>query len=161
MSKSCTVCKEVKELSQYYFKDKTKGWLHSQCKNCYKAKRANFMKEHYAKYGDAYRARARARQAAIKEMLQDKLYEHLQGKSCERCGFDDIRALDFDHIDPAEKRFTIARAINDGYAWEEILKEIKKCRILCSNCHRIRTAEQYNWRKWRLGGVVTQGSAKP
>ena len=96
----------------------------------------------------------------MKRLRQDQLYEYLAGKSCENCKFGDIRVLDFDHIDPATKRFSIARGINEAYAWEEILKEIKKCRILCSNCHRIRTAEQFNWRKWRLGGVVTQESAK-
>lgn len=82
------------------------------------------------------------------------------GKGCEHCGIDDIRVLDFDHLDPKLKSFSIARAINESYSWDKILEEIKKCRILCANCHRIRTAEQYNWRKWRLGRVVRQDSAK-
>ena len=112
------------------------------------------MAEHYAKYGDSYRLRARIRKAAIKMTRQDQLYEYMAGKSCEQCGIDDIRVLDFDHTDPADKKFSIARAINDCYAWEEILQEIKKCRILCSNCHRIRTAKQYNWRKGRPEEVI-------
>ncbi len=108
------------------------------------------MAEHYAKYGDQYRTRARIRKAAIKKLRQEQLYNYMKNKSCENCGFSDIRALDFDHIDATAKRFGIARAIASCYAWEEVLLEIQKCRILCSNCHRIRTAEQYNWRKGRL-----------
>jgi hypothetical protein len=161
MQRICTVCKEAKDTTEFFAKDKSKGWLHSQCKSCYKTKRLSFMEEHYAKYGDAYRARARIRKAAIKKIRQEQLYEYLQGKACENCGFNDMRALDFDHQDPKTKRFGIARAITNCYAWEEILCEINKCKLLCANCHRIRTAQQQNWRKGRLGGVVTQGSAKP
>ncbi len=112
------------------------------------------MKEHYAKYGDAYRERAKLRKRAMKQLRQNQLYTYLSDKRCEECGFDDIRVLDFDHTNPEEKRFSIARAINECYAWDEIVVEIKKCRILCSNCHRIRTAEQFNWRKWRVGRGV-------
>lgn len=107
------------------------------------------MQEHYKKYGDAYRERARIRKTRVKKLRQDQLFAYMKGRSCEFCGFDDLRALDFDHIDANTKKFGIARAINDGYAWEEIFAEISKCRVLCSNCHRIRTAEQHNWRRGR------------
>jgi hypothetical protein len=76
--------------------------------------------------------------------------EYMIDKGCEQCGIDDIRVLDFDHLDPKLKSFGIARAINASYSWEKIQEEIKKCRILCANCHRIRTAEQYSWRKGAL-----------
>ena len=111
-------------------------------------------------YGDAYRTRARVRKAAIKMQRQDQLYTYLQDKACESCGISDLRVLDFDHLDPKTKIFNIAQAITHCYAWQVIMEEINKCRILCSNCHRIRTAEQYNWRKWRLGREVRQQSAK-
>jgi hypothetical protein len=158
--KICSVCCEPKDEAEFYFKNRARGRLHAQCKICYANKRLKFMKEHYLKYGDDYRARARARKTAIKRLRQEQIVAYLKDKSCESCGFNDIRTLDFDHIDPATKRFGIARALNNCYSWEEILAEIKKCRILCANCHRIRTAEQFGWRKWHLGGVVTQSSAK-
>lgn len=158
--KNCTVCGLEKTLSSFYFKNRTAGKLHSQCKDCYTVKRKMFMEEHYLKYGDAYRKRARERKALIKKQRQDQLIEYLAGRGCEICEVDNILVLDFDHIDSRTKKFSIARAINEGYAWEEILREIKKCRILCSNCHRIRTAEQFGWRKWRRGRVVRQNSAK-
>ncbi len=142
-------------------RDQSRSRLHSQCKQCYKAKRELFYIEHYKKYGDTYRTRARIRKAAIKRLRQEQLIEYLADKSCERCGISDLRVLDFDHIDAASKKFGISRGITACYAWEEIVEEIKKCRILCANCHRIRTAEQQNWRKWHLGRVVRQGSAKP
>lgn len=158
--KQCTFCEIKKSDSCFYYSDKKTGKLHSECKQCYNIKRQFYWEEHYAKYGDAYRDNARERKAAIKRDRQDKLYNYLSDKECEDCGINDIRCLEFDHINPKLKEFEIARAITTGYSWDKILKEINKCRLLCANCHKIITAEQQNWRKWRLGGVVTRRSAK-
>jgi hypothetical protein len=48
--------------------------------------------------------------------------------------------LDFDHI--KDKSFGISRALQMGTSLEKIKQEIKKCEIVCSNCHRIRTYER-------------------
>jgi len=59
----------------------------------------------------------------------------LEGKICERCGFNDIRALCFHHRDRSKKKFTIGRILS--LKLETILKEIEKCDIICANCHSI------------------------
>lgn len=38
-----------------------------------------------------------------------------------------------------------------SFSWDEILDEIKKCEVVCANCHRIRTAKQFNWYSWIKG----------
>jgi hypothetical protein len=48
--------------------------------------------------------------------------------------------LDFDHI--KDKSFGISRALQLGTSLEKIKKEIAKCEIVCSNCHRQRTYER-------------------
>lgn len=53
---------------------------------------------------------------------------------CEKCGEDRIYVLDFHHKNPEEKEFTIGR--NEINSEERIIKEIQKCVVLCSNCHR-------------------------
>jgi hypothetical protein len=58
---------------------------------------------------------------------------------CSKCGNDDYRVLEFHHIQ--EKEFNIGDSINRGFSKEKILLEIKKCEILCANCHRIETYE--------------------
>jgi len=35
-------------------------------------------------------------------------------------------------------------------SWEKIMSEIDKCDVRCSNCHRKRTAVQFNTRKHRF-----------
>ena len=128
-------------------KDKKAGRLHAQCKDCYKEHRKTYYVEHYAKYSDAYRERAKLRRLKLKRQNQINLVKYMHDKSCAHCAENDIRVLEFDHINPANKSFSIARAINDGKSWDIILTEINKCQILCSNCHKKRTATQYGWFK--------------
>jgi len=70
--------------------------------------------------------RYRAKNAAIK---------YLGGK-CIRCGWNgDQAALQFHHKDPREKDFIIGNVANKN--WDKIKIELKKCLLLCSNCHAI------------------------
>lgn len=59
------------------------------------------------------------------------------GGQCMHCQFrGHYVAFDFDHKDPSHKSFKIS-----GHAilrWSELQKELDKCNLLCSNCHRIK-----------------------
>ena len=46
--------------------------------------------------------------------------------------------MDFDHIDPTNKKFEIAHAPHLKNE-KILLEEIAKCELVCSNCHRLRT----------------------
>jgi hypothetical protein len=60
----------------------------------------------------------------------------LLGGKCNECGNDDIFVLEFHHKDPSIKEFCID--IRKASApWDVIEKEVKKCMLLCRNCHRI------------------------
>ena len=57
-----------------------------------------------------------------------------RGGKCERCGYDTcIKALEFHHLDPSQKDFTIS---NDHFRLIDAVNESKKCVLLCANCHR-------------------------
>jgi hypothetical protein len=71
-----------------------------------------------------------------------KVLEYLDGKSCVDCGFDNILALEFDHV-RGEKRFNVGTAVSSSTrSWKTIKLEIDKCDIRCANCHRIRTLNE-------------------
>lgn len=58
----------------------------------------------------------------------------LRGGKCQRCGYDTtVKALDFHHLDPNKKDFTIS---NGNFKLTEAIEESKKCILICSNCHR-------------------------
>ena len=68
-------------------------------------------------------------------------------KGCELCGYNEHpAALDYDHIDPSQKEFSIGEAIGQAQGKQRILDEIAKCRVLCANCHRIHTYDNHHSR---------------
>lgn len=55
---------------------------------------------------------------------------------CSICGYSKcMAALEFHHVNPSEKSFAISKA-HSGYSLDEILKELSKCILVCSNCHK-------------------------
>lgn len=63
-----------------------------------------------------------------------KAIEYKGGK-CIKCGYDRcITALEFHHLEPNKKDFTISKNVN--HSFEKIRKELDKCILVCANCHR-------------------------
>lgn len=60
---------------------------------------------------------------------------------CTVCGFGHIAALDFHHTDPSQKDGNIHRLVSNGQ-FKKVREEIKKCVVLCANCHRIHHHEE-------------------
>ena len=57
----------------------------------------------------------------------------------------------FDHLDPSKKLNGISYLINGTCSSEiTILTEIEKCQLLCANCHRLRTLEQFNMNQYLI-----------
>ena len=66
--------------------------------------------------------------------LKEMAIEYKGGK-CEKCGYDKCKsALEFHHLDPTQKDF----GVGSGHtrSWDKIKKELNKCIMVCSNCHR-------------------------
>jgi hypothetical protein len=56
---------------------------------------------------------------------------------CGKCPECRLGALDFHHRDRSQKVIAIGAAVSNGWSREKIAAEIKKCDIICSNCHRV------------------------
>ena len=71
-----------------------------------------------------------------------KLLDEIKLKTgCIKCGYKEHPvALDFDHIDPTKKEFTIGVSYT-SVSLKRLYKEIDKCQVLCANCHRIKTLQ--------------------
>ena len=56
--------------------------------------------------------------------------------SCVKCGDSRFYVIEFHHIDPTTKSFTISDGQKAHKSKEDVLNEVKKCVCLCRNCHK-------------------------
>jgi len=113
-------------------------------------------KDRYAKYGQRCTSKQRSKwykKRCKRKGHRDKLREQDRGRhkrvldfvrkyklerGCAKCGYSDHHAaLEFDHIRGTKKlNVSLAKSISQAK------NEIKKCQVLCSNCHKIVTFER-------------------
>ena len=110
-TKICSRCKRELPLTQFY--SRGNGKLRSECKECHK----EYVKSKYQE-----------RKGAIGEVKASI--------GCAKCGDTRSYVLDFHHKDSSIKDANIARMTSNKNRLEDIQKEIDKCVVLCSNCHR-------------------------
>jgi hypothetical protein len=68
--------------------------------------------------------------------IKAKAVAYLGGK-CVDCQYEGHPvAFDFDHKDPKQKEFKISGHYK--FRWKELKRELDKCALRCSNCHRVR-----------------------
>jgi 5-methylcytosine-specific restriction endonuclease McrA len=71
-----------------------------------------------------------------RERIKLKIIQAMGGQCCicsyKKC----FTALELHHIDPAKKEIALGRIISNPKAWDRIVKEVRKCVLLCANCHR-------------------------
>jgi len=90
-----------------------------------------------------------------KKYYKDRYYQRINklisilGGKCVKC--DNISSLEFDHIDPKTKEFNIASHLN--YAWSRILKELKKCQLLCKIHHKEKSISEGSFSKNKIKKV--------
>ena len=116
-------------------------------KNSERYKRYKHLSDEYRKNN---KDRINARQRELKIRKRNILIEHLGGQ-CVGCGT--THNLQFDHIDRANKSFTIGRCL--GNKLDDLIIEANKCQLLCKSCHKIKT-RAHNDTHETLKGYVLQ-----
>lgn len=105
------------------YKDKEKQ------KECSK----QWHKEHYnGEYRAARLKNAKDRRKVVKKDFS----EYKATLSCSICGENDECCLDFHHIDPLKKDLPLSKALTNNWSMKRLMKEVDKCQVVCSNCHR-------------------------
>lgn len=100
-----------------------------------KEKQKQAQHQHYLNNKELYHSRATFRRKELKEKIIE-----LKQDPCVDCNLLwPHYVMDFDHRDPFTKVGSVSRMIVDVYNLGKILEEIKKCDLVCANCHRIRT----------------------
>jgi len=160
-SKTCNTCGESKRLADFaIIRRKLRAAnpkrYSNKCKECTRAPSAattdpNFKpdrkRRRKRKVGvslEEARKTKRDYQRRARRATRIKCLEYLAEKGCCKCGNRDPRVLEFDHLSRRAKAKAIATLLSSGYSWasEKLRTEIRKCRVICANCHRLHTVVQ-------------------
>ena len=127
-TKICTKCGLEKPLTEFNFKNKAKGKLQAQCKECQrKRERELYNMSYKQKNKDRYNQNRRAYRSKMRDII-NKAKEC----GCACCGETELCCLDFHHLH--DKEFVISAGTE--VSLERLLAELEKCVVLCANCHR-------------------------
>lgn len=127
--KKCSRCRVEKELAEFHLKNADKQRYQSHCKECQR----RYIRQHYLANVRYYIKKARKSTRKYKQEL-----DALKEQPCADCGISYPHyVMDYDHV-RGEKVGNVSVMRNSGQR-KLALAEIKKCELVCANCHRIRT----------------------
>ena len=114
------------------------------CKECNRL----YQREHYQKHKSVYKKDALRRKWKIRYNALEFVKRFVEDNGgCSECHETDFVVMEFDHIDRSTKTYTISQLVSMGSSIKRIENELRKCRIVCCNCHRRHTAKQLGWYK--------------
>lgn len=128
-TKICNVCGEEKPLTEFNFRNKREGLYMAQCKECLHKRRRELYR---TRYKDRYKHRLKLNKEKHRSLIRDIIANFKLKHKCCICGESDPCCLDFHHI--RDKKFEIGHSAD--VTVKNLLSEMEKCIILCSNCHR-------------------------
>ena len=121
--KTCSKCRKSESETTFY----KRGLV---CKQCHKI----WRKQHYTDNKQYYVNKARRQQDKFKAYI--KTYK--ASNPCADCDkYFPSCVMDFDHL--RDKAFLISKAHRIISSIVSLKKEMAKCELVCSNCHRLRS----------------------
>lgn len=146
----CSKCGISKDNHEFYFRKRgpRSGKYYEKCKDCMKQR----GRKYYHDNKDRQLRLALIRRRKSYYIKRDYVNK-VKDVPCADCGQKyPFYVMDFDHRDGSDKLGHVAHMLSHSIKYLE--KEIQKCDIVCSNCHRIRTYK----RQAELAKVVTAGA---
>ena len=127
--KKCTVCKNIKDVLCFYKDITAKDGLQSGCKTC----RQKSSNKYYLRNKKKVLENSKRYRGVTRNIIK-KIKESNPCMDCKI--FYPYYVMDFDHL--KNKSFRISWGVMYR-SRALVLKEVKKCELVCSNCHRKRT----------------------
>lgn len=98
-------------------------------------------KEYSRRYYEKNKHKTIARSRTSRQALRKKWDDFKATLKCINCGYNHPAALDFHHVIMTPNNEKVHRLLaNRSYG--RVMEEIKKCVVLCANCHRIHHHEE-------------------
>ena len=89
--------------------------------------------------------------AKNQKRFNEKMSSYKKKRGCQNCGYKEYPAILIFHHPNHDNKGIIGR----GYNWKIVLKEMKRCKLLCPNCHAIIHLKQNEGKRTGRGfGII-------
>ena len=125
--RTCIKCNSEKIISDFNKKKSNKDGISKICRECEKI----YTRNHYQNNKQYYINKSHNYTTKVKQWFS----EYKSKLKCESCGETHPATFDFHHIDKSKKIDCISVLVAQG-KYKILKEELKKCKVLCANCHR-------------------------
>ena len=133
---TCRMCLKIKEAVEFpYIPSKNK--YDKRCKPC----KRKYDRDYWEKTKWLRNIRKTEHKRLRKERNVGHILEYLKRHPCKDCGETDPVVLEFDHR--GDKNYHISEM--SDFSLSNLKAEIAKCDVRCANCHRRKTAIEFNY----------------
>ena len=145
--KWCSRCATVKPRSAFNRSTRNADGLQVYCRDC-------SAEVSHARYEEMVGRSVPRKSRSVYAVARGGWLRGLKaGRPCTDCGrVFDPPVMQWDHLPAFEKLGDISGSWT-GHSNDELLSEIAKCELVCTNCHTIRTFERNGWGPWSLPEV--------
>lgn len=138
-TKTCTKCTTEYNSpfsNHFHKKANTSDGFQYVCKKCI----CKTHVTHYLENIDYYKEKAIKHNSEYRLRNLQYMVDYLKINPCVDCGEADPVVLEFDHL--SDKEYNVSGMQHSSL--ESLCQEIAKCEVRCANCHRRKTAKQFN-----------------
>lgn len=143
--KTCTRCHKQKLSIEFPTTNKISSGRKSQCIKCKRIEGCKYAAVHkrtnhrqYRKTLNGFKEKETRRNVKRRNKVNEFINSIKESTPCHDCNHKfPYYCMDFDHIDSSTKISSIKEL--KGTTLSKVNKEIKKCEVVCVNCHRLRT----------------------
>ena len=131
--RTCARCRRLLPVSDFPLrrKDGTKRYGH--CRDCKAAYQRQWYERNRERHIQAVNELRQARRRRNRRVMREA-----KARPCSDCGLTyRPYVMDFDHV-RGDKAGNVSAMVSSATT-SDLLREIAKCDVVCSNCHRIRT----------------------
>lgn len=139
--KRCSCCHQELPLSEFWKNRTSPDGLQAYCRACSKARTKRHQKEKPELYREISKrswAKNREKRTATDRNRMHTHFNFINSlkQPCVKCSDSRFYVIEFHHIDPTTKLFTISDGQKSHKSKEDVENEVKKCVCLCRNCHK-------------------------
>ena len=126
----CSKEKIWKPKSEFNYQNIELEIMQDECRECQQKRR----RHGYVDNKDRVKTINRTAALNAREEAREYIYQYLLEHPCLDCGETNPQLLSFDHV-RGDKKLGISEMVGRGWSLETIKAEVRKCDVVCFNCH--------------------------